>query len=98
MRIDRELVSRIARLSALDLGEEETGEMAEQLTRIVEHFEALRSVPDELLEDLPDAPATPLRGDEPRGPRELPAVEANAPEIAHGHFVVPRVVSREGTP
>ncbi len=98
MRIDRELVTRIARLAALDLGEDETTEMADQLTRIVEHFEALRSVPDELLADVVDAAATPLRADEPRGPRELPAVEANAPEVAHGHFVVPRVVSREGSP
>ena len=97
MKIDRELVRRVARLAALDLGEGEDAALADDLTRVVEHFEALKSVPEELLPPLPEAPRMPLRADGPAGePGERPFVGSNAPETAHGHFVVPRVVTRNG--
>ena len=87
----------MARLAALDLAEGEDDRLAEELTVIVEHFEALRAVPEELLPPLPASPPTPLREDLPSaGPGERPFVAANAPESLHGHFVVPRVVSRKG--
>lgn len=95
MKIDRELVAKVARLAALELSPGEEAELSGQLTRIVEHFEALRGVPEELLEGAPDAPAAPLRPDEPRSGSPGRIVEENAPEFAHGHFVVPRVVSRD---
>jgi aspartyl-tRNA(Asn)/glutamyl-tRNA(Gln) amidotransferase subunit C len=95
MRIDRDLVAKVARLAALRLSSDEETELAGQLTRIVEHFEALREVPEALLVGAAEAPPTPLRTDEARNGSPGPLVEANAPEIAHGHFVVPRVVSRE---
>ncbi len=95
MKIERDLVVKVARLAALRLSPEEEATLAGQLTRIVSHFETLREVPDALLAETADAPPSPLRADE-SGPG-LPAglVEANAPESAHGHFVVPRVVSRD---
>lgn len=96
VRIDRELVRRVARLAALDLGDGEDDRLAGELTRVVEHFEALRGVPDEILPPLSDPPAAPLRADVPSGvPGERPFAGANAPESAHGHFVVPRVVTRD---
>jgi aspartyl/glutamyl-tRNA(Asn/Gln) amidotransferase C subunit len=96
VRIDRELVRRVARLAALDLGEGEDVRLASELTRVVEHFEALRAMPDELLPPLPEAPPAPLRADLPDGgPGERPFAAANAPRTAHGHFVVPRVVTRD---
>jgi len=95
MKIDRELVAKVARLAALRLSPAEESELAGQLTRIVEHFEALREVPDSLLSQADEAPATPLRQDEASDGPPGPVVETNAPEIAHGHFVVPRVVSRD---
>lgn len=95
MRIDPGLVEKVARLSALGLAPEETGRLAAELTRIVEHFEALGSIPDSELGGLPDAPPTPLRTDLPEARVEAPWVRANAPETARGHFVVPRVVSRD---
>ena len=93
MRIDAELVSKVARLASLSLSAEETAQLSEQLTRIVEHFEELSSADTET-PPVELAAATPLRPDGavPRG--EQPWVRANAPEMAHGHFVVPRVVSR----
>ena len=95
MKIDRDLVAKVARLAALRLSPAEEAELSGQLTRIVEHFEALREVPDALLSDAADAPPTPLRMDEARGGSPGPLVETNAPQVAHGHFVVPRVVSRD---
>jgi aspartyl-tRNA(Asn)/glutamyl-tRNA(Gln) amidotransferase subunit C len=96
MKIDEELVKGVAKLAALELSAEETGAMARHLTRIVEHFEALRAVPDELLGGTPEPLETPLRADVPIDCSPGPLVFSNAPEHAHGHFVVPRVVSRDG--
>jgi aspartyl/glutamyl-tRNA(Asn/Gln) amidotransferase C subunit len=96
VRIDRELIRRVARLAALDLEEGEDVRLASELTRVVEHFEALRAVPDDVLPPLPRPPAAPLRADLPAGgPGERLFAARNAPESAHGHFVVPRVVTRD---
>jgi aspartyl/glutamyl-tRNA(Asn/Gln) amidotransferase C subunit len=97
VRIDSELVRSVARLAALDLVDGEDARLADELTRIVEHFEVLRAVPDDVLPPLPQSPPTPLREDlAPPGPVDRPFVAGNAPETLHGHFVVPRVVSRNG--
>lgn len=88
-------MSRVAALAALELTADERDALAGQLTRIVEHFEALRSVPEELLASVGTAPATPMRADRPRDGSPGALVAANAPDFAHGHFVVPRVVSRD---
>ena len=93
---DAAMVSRVAALAALDLADAERDALAGQLTRIVEHFEALRAVPEALLHcgETPP-PAMPLRADVARDGSPGPLVEENAPEFAHGHFVVPRVVTRD---
>ena len=95
VKIDTALVSKVAALASLDLTDAERSAMAEQLTRIVEHFEALREIPDELLggDEMPRA--MPLRADGVDACLPARVVEANAPAFAHGHFVVPRVVSRD---
>ena len=95
VKIDPALVSRVASLAALELTDAERDALAGQLTRIVEHFEALRAIPEELLADEPPAPPAPLRADESRDGSPGALVERNAPEFAHGHFVVPRAVSRD---
>ncbi len=95
MKIDRDLVAKVAGLAALRLSTAEEAELAGQLTRIVEHFETILQVPEVLLVGTADASPTPLRTDEARDGSPGPLVEANAPEMAHGHFVVPRVVSRD---
>jgi aspartyl/glutamyl-tRNA(Asn/Gln) amidotransferase C subunit len=95
MKLDRDLVRKVARLAALELSPGEEEELSGQLTRIVEHFEALREVPDALLAGAGDAPPTPLRRDDSRDGSPGALVAGNAPEFSHGHFVVPRVVSRD---
>lgn len=94
MKIDAALISKVAALAALELSAEERDTMAAQLTRIVEHFEALKELPEELLAGEADPRATPLREDAARDGWPGALVEANAPAFAHGHFVVPRVVTR----
>jgi len=94
VKIDAALVSKVARLASLEISPEETEELSGQLTRIVEHFEELRTIPDEELADAPDPSPTPMRLDRVGAERDLGFAERNAPEFAHGHFVVPRVVSR----
>lgn len=95
MRIDPALVSRVAALAALELSDAERESMAAQLTRIIEHFEALRELPDSLLEGEAITRATPLREDVARDGSPGPLIETNAPAFEHGHFVVPRVVTRD---
>ena len=97
MRIDRDQVARLARLSALDLADGEDALLAAELTRLLEHFETLRSLPEEALPPLAASRRAPLREDgPPDGSAARPFVAANAPRVAHGHFVVPRVVPRPG--
>jgi aspartyl-tRNA(Asn)/glutamyl-tRNA(Gln) amidotransferase subunit C len=95
VKIDTALVSRVASLAALELTDAERDALAGQLTRIVEHFEALRQIPDELLADEPPVSPVPLRADVSRDGSPGALVETNAPEFSHGHFVVPRAVSRD---
>ena len=95
MRIDAALVSKVAALAALELSDAERVAMAVQLTRIVEHFEALKELPEPMLEGDASAPPTPLREDIARDGSPGPLIEANAPAFQHGHFVVPRVVTRD---
>jgi aspartyl-tRNA(Asn)/glutamyl-tRNA(Gln) amidotransferase subunit C len=94
VKIDSELVARVAKLASLEPTPEEAEALAGQLTRIVEHFEALRSIPEELLLDTADPAPSPLRADLVGQTVPESVVTANAPEFAHGHFVVPRVVNR----
>jgi aspartyl/glutamyl-tRNA(Asn/Gln) amidotransferase C subunit len=95
VKIDAALVSNVAALAALELSASEREAMAGQLTRIVEHFEALRELPEEVLAGEAPPRPTPLREDAPRDGSPGPLVETNAPAFAHGHFVVPRVVTRD---
>lgn len=95
MKIDAVLVAKVAALASLELTDAERSAMAEQLTRIVDHFEALREIPDELLADEEPPRAVLPRSDAVGACLSAAVVEANAPEFAHGHFVVPRVVTRD---
>ena len=71
MKIDAALVSKVAALASLDLTDAERSAMAEQLTRIVDHFEALREIPDELLGGDETPRAMPLREDAVDAARRL---------------------------
>ncbi len=95
--IDDRVVSRVARLSRLDLSPEERERFRSQLGSILDYVRQLQAL------DLTDVPATAhalpmtnvLRDDVP-GP-SLPREEvlAAAPAVEDGFFVVPPVIEAE---
>ncbi|MDR5709416.1 MAG: Asp-tRNA(Asn)/Glu-tRNA(Gln) amidotransferase subunit GatC [Armatimonadota bacterium] len=94
MRIDRELVAHIARLSRLELTEEELDRYRLQLNTILEYFGRLLELPTEGVETTSHPiPVTNVFREDGVTP-SLPAEEvlAMAPQTRDGYFVVPRVL------
>jgi aspartyl-tRNA(Asn)/glutamyl-tRNA(Gln) amidotransferase subunit C len=89
--LDRAQVVHVARLARLDLNDEEVDRMAAELSKVLDHIEAIREL------DLEGVPATShvidvvnvLRADEPTPslPREV--ILAAAPEPVNDGFGVP---------
>ncbi len=89
--IDRQLILHVARLARLELSDEETERMSEELSKVLGHIEKLSEL------DLSEVPPTShvvevevaLRADEPH--RSLPqeVALASAPDVADGGFRVP---------
>lgn len=98
----REVISlqelkRIARVSKLELSEEELQGFFEDINNVVSRFEKLNDL------DLQDISPTshlswsepPFSSDEPRAGEGGEEVLKGAPQVANGYFVVPRVVDKE---
>jgi aspartyl-tRNA(Asn)/glutamyl-tRNA(Gln) amidotransferase subunit C len=89
--LDRAQVLHVARLARLDLNDEEVDRMAAELSKVLDHIEAIREL------DLEGVPPTShvidvvnvLRADEPTPslPREV--ILAAAPEPVNDGFGVP---------
>jgi len=96
--VTSEVVRKVAELARLRLPEAELPLWTEQLSRIVEHIDQLRQIPEAAFAaGTADPPhPTPLRGDEPRPGGGERALEENAPRLSHGYGVVPRVVGSGG--
>lgn len=93
--VDADEVRHVARLARLELEEDEVERLADELARILEHFESLRELE---LEDLPgpDGDGSALRPDVP-GPDPMAAGPGReAPDWRDGFFVVPRLPGMEG--
>lgn len=95
--IDDSVVAHVARLSRLELTDEERARFRDQLGSILEYFRQLDAL------DLTDVPATAhalsvtnvLREDTPGPSLAREDVLANAPESENGYFVVPPVIETE---
>lgn len=94
MKITRDEVLRIAKLSRLSLGEAEVEAMTRQLDAILEYVAQLEG-----LDTTGVAPtahvgemATPMREDEVRPSLPQEAALANAPKALGGAFIVPKTV------
>jgi aspartyl-tRNA(Asn)/glutamyl-tRNA(Gln) amidotransferase subunit C len=105
--IDDRTVAHVARLSRLELTDEERGRFREQLGGILEHFQSLLAL-DLSGEPSPGQPppltaadartsgaANVLRDDTVRPSLPLAEVLANAPASENGFFVVPPVIEGE---
>jgi aspartyl/glutamyl-tRNA(Asn/Gln) amidotransferase C subunit len=96
-RLSAAQVRRIARLARLALDDDEVLALTAQLGEVLDYVELLRAAPTA---DVPptahplDVPC-PLRADEPAPPEDPAPLLRNAPALARGAFVVPRVVERD---
>jgi len=97
VRITREIVEHVARLSRLELTEEEQERYLHQLNTILEYFARLEQLPTEGVEAMTHAiPVTNVFRDDTVQP-SLPVEEvlAMAPQAQDGFVVVPRVLEPE---
>jgi aspartyl-tRNA(Asn)/glutamyl-tRNA(Gln) amidotransferase subunit C len=89
--IDREQVLHVARLARLELSDEETERMAQELSGILEHVDRMSEL------DLDGVPPTThvvevtgaLRADEPRPSWPRDVMLSAAPATKDGGFLVP---------
>lgn len=94
LRITKEEVEYVAQLARLELSEGEKGELAVQLSRILEYAEKINRLDTEGVE--PTAHAVPMknvfREDEVHESLSTDDVLANAPEREGDYFKVPRIL------
>lgn len=97
MRITPEVTERVARLSRLELSEQERAVFAAQLASLLEYFALLEKVPTEGVEPTSHAirVTNVFRPDEVTPSLPVEAVVAMAPQAQEGFVVVPRVLEAE---
>jgi aspartyl-tRNA(Asn)/glutamyl-tRNA(Gln) amidotransferase subunit C len=89
--IDREQVLHVARLSRLELSDDEVGKMAAELSTVLGHIEKISELS---LDDVPPTShvvevANALRPDVPTPCLPRDVVLAEAPAVQDGGFLVP---------
>ncbi len=96
MSMDKETVRKVARLSQIEMSEEEMERIAPQLGKIIEWVEQLGEVNTDDVEPLANVVNTELqlREDKVNDGGCTDKVLANAPEEVQGFFVVPKVVEQ----
>lgn len=94
MEVTREDVLRCARLTDLNLGEEEIEPLRLDMERLLSHAESLNSLPLEGVEPTSHGPGITLIRREDRAVPGFSQAEAlaNAPDPDQGHFRVPKVI------
>ena len=94
MKIDSNVVHKVAQLARLSLSEEEEGKLAQEMGDLLDHFEALQELDTSEVEAT--TYAVPLECLQ-REDRALPSLDAdrilqNAPRSKDGHFLVPKII------
>ncbi len=99
MKITEQEVQRVAELANLALTEEETAQLAHDLSGILTHMDKLNELDtsgvepmSQVLEEMDESEA--LREDIERPPLGNEAALANAPLSGGGYFKVPKVIER----
>ena len=94
MEVTREDVLRCARLTHLNLGEEELEPMRQAMTQLLSHAESLDTLDLEGIEPTTHGQVLPLprRADVPVDGFTQAEALGNAPQVDQGHFVVPKVL------
>lgn len=94
MSLSKEEVQKVARLSSLDMSDEEMSRLAPELNNILGFIEKLGEVDTDNVEPLasPVDGIQPLRKDEVNDGAVQDKVLANAPEAQQGFYVVKKIV------
>ena len=94
MSVNKSTVSHIARLARINIGEERLAPMADELSAIMDWIEQLGEVNTDNIEPLASVTghALPMRDDVVNDGDMVDEVVKNAPQVASGFFVVPKVV------
>ena len=94
MQINDDVVLKIARLARIDLQNHEIGEMQAKLNSIFNWINQLNDVDIDKIEPLFNVTLEqmPVRLDQITDGNVLEAILANAPDIKHAMFSVPKVV------
>jgi aspartyl-tRNA(Asn)/glutamyl-tRNA(Gln) amidotransferase subunit C len=94
MAVDKDTVARIAHLARIRIPEEQQDALTGELTEILNWVEQLSELDTEGVEPMTSvvAMSLPQRKDAVTDGNCVDKVLKNAPEGAHGFFVVPKVV------
>ena len=94
MAISQQTVEKLSQLAKLRFSEEEKTRLALELEKVLGYMDKLKKLELEEVEPMMavDNHLRPLRADtvQPSLPKEK--VFANAPELEHEHFAIPRVL------
>ena len=94
MSLDKDQVQHIAMLARLRLADDEFGETVEKLSRIVDFVDQLSQADTDNVVPMahPLHASQRLRPDQVTEPNERDHVQENAPSVADGLYLVPKVI------
>ena len=92
MKIDRELLARLEKLSMIEV--QNHNEIISQLNQIVEFVEILNEVDTQGVEATFNTlnSSTPCRDDIPKDSEVIKTIMANAPKTDGNYFIVPKII------
>ena len=94
MSLDKDQVQHIAMLARLRLADDEFRETVDKLSRIVDFVDQLATLPTDDVVPMahPLNLAQRLRPDEVTEPNDREHLQQNAPAVANGLYLVPKVI------
>ena len=94
MKIDKNTINKIAKLSRIKLEEKEADSLIKDLNSILDWVEQLNEVKTEKVEPLSNISLSklPTREDIPENKNSSKEILSNAPDKLEGYFAVPKVV------
>ena len=94
MKIDKNTINKIARLSRIKLDDKESEDYIKDLNSILDWVEQLNEVNTDNVEPLNNVSMStlPFRNDKQNNADKSKEVLSNAPEKLENYFVVPKVV------
>ena len=94
MSLDKDQVQHIAMLARLRIADDEAADVVDKLSRIVDFVDQLSQADTENVVPMahPLHAVQPLRPDAVTEPNARDAVQQNAPEVADGLYLVPKVI------